>query len=387
MNIYLPIHIDVDNRGCEAITKATTLLLNMPKEKVVALSKNILIDKKYNVDDYVTLIQRKNDINLWIRIKSNLLGFLSRDSYKAKKVLYSYFYDSFIEIAEKGDVVLSTGGDMLCYSDNEIIYINESLHKKGITTVLWGCSVGDSNLTPRKLETLNHFSLIYVRESLTKEVLEKHGIKNIVLYPDPAFILAPQTCELPICFSGNEVVGINLSNFVSSSCSLDSIYGRNITNLINYLLRQTPYHILLIPHVLWKGQDDRLISKLIAQYYDKESRISILNSEDYNYCRIRYIISKCEMFIGARTHSIISAYSMCVPSIALGYSIKSKGIAKDLGLSDNLVLDCVNLKDDNELLNSFLYLENNKIIIKEHLEKTIPRYKANRIDLYKYIKV
>lgn len=140
----------------------------------------------------------------------------------------SYIFDDFLNKVRKEDIVLSTGGDMLCYEDNSVIYINEYLHKKGVRTILWGCSIGEKNLTPRKLETLKHFSLIYVRESLTKRVLEQQGLKNIVLYPDPAFILTPTECTLPECFKDNEVIGINLSNFVTSSYSLDSIYGRNI---------------------------------------------------------------------------------------------------------------------------------------------------------------
>ena len=53
----------------------------------------------------------------------------------------------------KDDLVPFTGGDKLCYDDNEIIYINNWLHAKGIKTILWGCSMGPENLTPEKEET------------------------------------------------------------------------------------------------------------------------------------------------------------------------------------------------------------------------------------------
>ena len=42
------------------------------------------------------------------------------------------------------------------------------------------------------------------------------------------------------------------------------------------------------------------------------------------------MISQCRFFIGSRTHSVIAAYSSGVPTLALGYSIKSKGIAQDI---------------------------------------------------------
>lgn len=34
----------------------------------------------------------------------------------------------------------------MCYDDNEVVYTNNYLHKKGIKTILWGCSIGKNNL-------------------------------------------------------------------------------------------------------------------------------------------------------------------------------------------------------------------------------------------------
>ena len=93
--------------------------------------------------------------------------------------------------------------------------------------------------------------------------------------------------------------------------------GAEVNKLINYILNHTNLNILLIPHVLWKGQDDREISNVILRKYNS-SRISVLNSDTLNYCELRYVISKCRFFIGARTHAVISAYSTYVPTIALG---------------------------------------------------------------------
>ena len=52
--------------------------------------------------------------------------------------------------------------------------------------------------------------------------------------------------------------------------------------------------------------------------------------------------------------------------MALGYSIKSEGIAKDLGLSQRLVVNCVNFKTDTDILDSFIYMEKaSKIAVKQ----------------------
>ena len=61
--------------------------------------------------------------------------------------------------------------------------------------------------------------------------------------------------------------------------------------------------------------------------------------EDQDAMRLKGIISQCRFFVGARTHSTIAAYSCCVPTLVVGYSVKAKGIARDLfGSETNYVL-------------------------------------------------
>ena len=266
---------------------------------------------------------------------------------------------------------------MLCYGDNEVNYITNYLWSKNIKCVLWGCSFGKENLTEEKKKVLGHFTLITARESMTYHYLKDElKLNNVYLYPDPAFVLLPEKCSLMKCFSRN-LVGINLSNFVGGNIDISTLFGKNIINLLNYILEMTEYDIVFIPHVFWDGQDDRIAC---AQYYEifkNSSRVHLLDSEKLNYCQIRYAISKCRFFIGARTHAMISAYSMKVPSIALGYSIKSKGIAKDLNLPDFTVLDYRSMETNNTIVERFINLQKQEIEIKKLLESEMPSYVAN----------
>ena len=118
--------------------------------------------------------------------------------------------------------MVSTGGDMMCYGNNYVITTNNYVHAKGIKSILWGCSMGPENLTPEKEKTLHNFSLIYARESLSYDFFKSLGLKNVCLFPDPAFILEPEICELPDCFSKGDVIGINISNYVLGDFSLDT---------------------------------------------------------------------------------------------------------------------------------------------------------------------
>lgn len=371
---YFPLHIDSGNRGCEAIALGTKEILQLNKDEYIGLSKKFENDRITGLADKVTLELA--------RIPQNL-SCSKRFIYKAAKMLhivehrrkqfeYEYIYEPFLRKTDS--VTLITGGDMLCYDNNEVIYINEYLYQKGLPTVLWGCSFGKENYTDEKYSTLKKINLITARESLTYDYLKNIlRLKNVYLFPDPAFVLTPEEIELPTYF-GKDCVGINLSNFVNADVGFNTVFGKNILRLINYIVCETDYNIILIPHVFWNGQDDRVICGKVKEYFAGTGRVHLLCSEHLNYCQIRYVISKCRFFIGARTHSMISAYSMCVPSLALGYSIKSKGIAKDISMPDYTVLDYRNLKSETEITDRFRAIEQNEKEIRENLERTIPAY-------------
>lgn len=375
MKVFLPIHLDSGNRGCEAITRATAEMLGLPSEDFIALSRDVQLDTRLQLDKIATLVPEKK-FPLIRRFQRKFLYMFSTDKWKAMELTCQHSYIPFLNQMSQEDVMVSTGGDMMCYEDNQVIYTNNWAHARGIKTVLWGCSIGENNLTPKKKETLCNFSLIYARESLTADMLKKQGISNVVTFPDPAFVLKPEQCELPSVFAG-EVVGLNFSNYIVGSDNLDTKFGAEVVELIQYILSETKLNILLIPHVFWRGQDDRLIANVILQHFNSNHRIQVLDSDRLNYCQLRYVISRCRFFVGARTHAAISAYSTCVPTLALGYSIKSKGIAKDLGLSEKLILDSKSFQK-GDLLKSFVYMQNTEEQIKAHLNSIMPEY-INRL--------
>lgn len=374
MNYYFPVHIDGDNRGCEAIAKGTAILLNEKKENLHGLCRNIPLDTKLGVDQYVTLESFKK-APLLTRAYNMLL---SRTHLPLKRKVFSPHLEFVKEMPTDG-VLVSTGGDMMCYGNNYVITTNNYAHANGIKSILWGCSMGPENLTPEKEETLHNFSLIYARESLSYEFLKSLGLKNVCLFPDPAFILEPETCKLPEVFSKGDVVGINISNYVLGAFSLDTPFGKEVVNMLDYIVKETNLHVLLVPHVLWDfpgdRQDDRQTASIIMEKYGKTGRFSKMDVDNLNYCQIRYVISKCKMFMGGRTHAVISAYSTCVPTLALGYSIKSKGIAKDLGLPESMVVDSKHIHHEGYLLDSFKYMYANESDIRKHLCEIMPEYK------------
>ncbi|MBQ7549320.1 MAG: polysaccharide pyruvyl transferase family protein, partial [Clostridia bacterium] len=87
------------------------------------------------------------------------------------------------------------------------------------------------------------------------------------------------------------------------------------------------------------------------------------------------VISRCSAFVGARTHSTIAAYSTCVPTLVVGYSVKSKGIAKDIfGTDEGFVIPVSELADENSLTEEFIKFYNNKDEYKAKLKEVMPEY-------------
>lgn len=367
---FFPLHFDSGNRGCEAIARGTIEILSMQKDEYYGLCSDMELDRKVGLSDLATLLPSPGENAFFYKVRKRLI----RDKEQKKMFRYHRLYNEFMDLIDKDSCMFITGGDMLCYTNNEVNYINDALAAKKRRTILWGCSVGEENLTPEKIDTLKNFSLITARESLTYQMLkEKLGLDTVQLFPDPAFVLHAEEVSLPSYFE-HDCVGINLSNFVGANVAFDTDFGKNILALMKFILLETDFDIVLMPHVFWKGQDDRIICNAVYKQFEHSNRIHVLNSSNMNYGQIRYAISKCRFFIGARTHSMISAYSTCTPSLALGYSVKSRGIAKDIGLSDELVVDYRLLEFEQELQQAFQYLMEHEDMIKNHLKVVMPEY-------------
>ena len=272
------------------------------------------------------------------------------------------------------DIGLVVGGDNYCYSDAEVYpIVNNLIRKKVKKILLWGTSVEPSVLENNRIrKDIKKFYLIIARESISYNAIKQVN-PNTILLPDPAFFLNIEKTELPKNFVKGNTIGINISPMI---LDYEKNRGKTFENyecLIDYIIEQTDYNIALIPHVIWDSNDDRKVLQQLYKKISDKNRISIV--VDHN-CRLqKYIISQCAYFIGARTHSTIAAYSTGVPTLVVGYSVKAKGIAKDLfGTYDNYVIPVQDLNQKNNLLNSFLWLEKNTDRIKITLNDKIKEY-------------
>lgn len=358
------------NHGCEAIVRTTINLIGQ-NENFVLFSDHPDEDRKYIKNTLCRIEEPRKKISklsldyLFATLKYHLLrSYDSFDYLSFKPIISSY---------RNGDVLLSIGGDNYCYGDNEYIYlVNSYLRKKGCKTVLWGCSVGNENLTKKMIKDLSNYDLIIARESISFANLVKIN-PNTVLVPDPAFSLEMSTPVIPSGLVSKPYIGINISPMIQSKEKKRDISINNYLYLIERILENTELNIALIPHVVKDGNDDRIPLRFLYENVSDTSRIYMI--EDQNCEQLKSIISNAEIFIGARTHSTIAAYSTAVPTLVVGYSVKAKGIAKDLfGTYTNYVIPVQQLSSVDDLYWAFLWIWERRKDIRNHLKNIMPSY-------------
>ena len=136
--------------------------------------------------------------------------------------------------------------------------------------------------------------------------------------------------------------------------------------------------IALIPHVVWNNNDDRVPLHKLYERYEQTGRVVEIG--DGTCEELKGYISRCRFFIGARTHATIAAYSSCVPTLVVGYSVKARGIALDLfGTSEHYVTPVQSLKKPEDLTNAFRWLIEQEEEIKAQLKRVMPGYREKAL--------
>ncbi|MBQ7430319.1 MAG: polysaccharide pyruvyl transferase family protein, partial [Butyrivibrio sp.] len=143
--------------------------------------------------------------------------------------------------------------------------------------------------------------------------------------------------------------------------------------LIQHIMDCTNMQIALIPHVVWNSNDDREPLRELYEEFKDTGRVIMI--EDTDCKKLKGYISRCRIFVGARTHSTIAAYSSCVPTLVIGYSVKSRGIATDIfGTDERFVLPVQTISKPQQLVDSFDYMLLHEHSVKEHLKLVMPEY-------------
>ena len=375
MKIFMFGQGDYLNRGCEAIIRSTIGILNRVGEDldITIASKNYNTDKKYKVKKVNKIIShvklKKYSIDWFVYIILNKV-------FKKKVDSHMWTERNAIKECLINDISLSIGGDNYCYGKPFGFFgFDKGVKKHDKPLVFWGCSIAEKIDDYELIEDLSRFDLITARESITYNALIEAGIdKNTKLYPDPAFTLEKEEVKLEINIENGHFIGINVSPLIQNMENESNITYKNYRSLIKYIINNTYMSVLLIPHVFCKTSYDLNPLTQLYSEFRLTGRVFLIDIE-YNCMQLKHIISKCRFFIAARTHASIAAYSTCVPTLVVGYSVKARGIARDIfGIEEGYLLPVQQLKDENQLTKAFIDIMEKEDEIKTHLGNFMPSY-------------
>ena len=372
MKILLFFHGGSKNRGCEAIVRSGIPIIKkyIPHAEISLLSQDFESDKSMpgitNLFDDSRVEIKKYSIEWFLSLLN--VKLFGNENYAIR-----INYQKIFKHIPTHDIFLSIGGDNYCYGEQPWLYeVDRQIKKAGKKLILWGASIGSEDLSPAKVTDLKSFDLLLVRESLTFQNLTEKGIQNVKLCADGAFTMEKEELPLPEGWQEGNTIGFNYSPLV---------YKRNKASkeasiqLIQHILDTTTMTVALTPHVMIKGNNDNEILEEFYNHFKSTNRV-ILLPDTLNAIQYKGYIARMRFFIGARTHATIAAYSNYVPTMVLGYSVKSKGIAKDIFGTERLVLGINEIADTQKLIQKFDELVSDEAALREILSKQIPHIQS-----------
>lgn len=194
---------------------------------------------------------------------------------------------------------------------------------------------------------LNKADLITLREEQSYEYLRKIGVNKppVHVTTDLAFLLQPAGPERVretmsaegISRNKAPLIGMTVSQGASywafpqlkNSEQRYSKYIEIMAQVVDYLVNEFHATIVFIPHSVSPYSEDRDVGTDIYDEVRNKHKVKVLIN-DYTAAEIKGIISQCDLLIGARTHSVIAAISMCIPSILMAGSVHKPGIMTEI---------------------------------------------------------
>lgn len=377
--IVFYMHAGSGNHGCEAIVNG---LCQMIKEPAVLVSYRAGEDEKYSLKELCEIIQERSFDEHKL---AHVIYYLYRKLTKDPESFIRYRYHKIFKT--QNPLAISIGGDNYCYDSmlNDLRLSNAAFGKAGTPTMLLGCSIEPELLERKDIrKDLSAYHTIIARESITFQALEKifgcDGSPRILCYPDPAFTLKAKQLPLPKGFEEGNTVGINISPMIQDNEKKPGITMECYKELIRFIIDHTDMQIALIPHVVWANNDDR---KPVHELYKEfQGSHRVLELGDASCEELKGYIGRCRLFVGARTHATIAAYSSCVPTLVVGYSVKARGIARDLfGTEENYVIPVQSLEQKDDLVKGFQWLLDREREVRDKLLEVMPDYQRRALSI------
>lgn len=267
----------------------------------------------------------------------------------------------------KCDLFIIVGGPFMEYKQQMlscfILILISKLFRKPIVT--YGTTLFEYKTTLGKYLfrfLFNRIDCITVREEVCKKLLNELGVKkDVLLFPDPRFILDPISfADIKNILIGEgididrPIIGIttrhlheNIPEWVKRSHGYTEELANNVYEVIGKTLNdqgQKLQYIIIPMHPSY--QDDLKTFEKIKKHMTNPSSLKIL-SKQYRSLELIGIIGACKLIISSRLGSSIFATTTSTPLVSIAYESRMIDHMDNIGL-DKFAFDWKELS-----LNSF----------------------------------
>lgn len=363
LSILIPEKIPAHNKGEEAILLGIckTLEAQSIENKLYLFSESPEYDaKSYRGKAEIireslipsSLLSRRKKLRHLLRSGSKHLLFLMCPPPIRRKLFKGKLWQIYMEV----DLVLLAHDNAFSLVHNFLILFCKLMGKK---VVMYGASILPhvyEKTLPRIFTKycLEKLDLITLREFKSEEFLKRVGLDPSRLHvtADKAFILEPVDKDTALkllkennivpdrtpligmtaVYYGSGVYRKGLINYKDPREKY-SVYTGILARVVDFLVKELGAKVIFMPHTIGptEANDDRMVAADILSKAEVKTGIYAING-DYTASELKGMIGCFDFFVGARTHSVIAATAMGVPSVVLSYpkDYRTYGIIGDM---------------------------------------------------------
>ena len=351
--------VDNSNHGCMALLYSLIHILSKIEEQEHGDYEYVVFDWKHN-DDKIVMLSDLLDINKNKIIYAPYVLMLDplrrlyhiKDYLRMKEEIKRC--DCIIDVTE-GDSFSDIYGDRLFVGRTRIKLMVE---KMGIPLILapqtYGPFLTDNNIR-LAAEAVRNAYVVMTRDMQSQELLKQIAGVDAVYTTDLAFELPCD--EYSVSDSDKIKIGINASNLLyynyemkDRKFSLSVDYSEYLSGLLDAIYESDKYEVYLISHV----DGDYEVHKTLKEKYPKSILVPVFK----NPVEAKSCISKMDIFVGARMHGTIAAFTKGVACIPTAYSPKFAGLFKSMGY--DVLIDLAVLNTNEAIEKTKAYIEDYK---------------------------
>ncbi|HEX6323791.1 MAG TPA: polysaccharide pyruvyl transferase family protein [Vicinamibacterales bacterium] len=244
------------------------------------------------------------------------------------------------EIAAFDALIIGGGG--ILFDDMAEVFVREALiaQEVGVPVVVYAVSVGPlENQTTRKrlLGALEHADVVTVRDTQSRTLLERIGVKrDVVVTADPALLMEPAPLP-PAAVEGEgmdrrrPLIGMSVREVGAAAPDLDEThYHQLLADAADYMIYRYDAQLLFFPmerRVLDLQQSHAVIAKMA-----RADHASVLKHE-YTAGQVLSLVGKLDFAIGMRLHFLIFSALCNVPFVPLSYAGKVSGFLEKFDIT------------------------------------------------------